>query len=476
MAAQGRDLNNLRAIARPGRDGVPAAPPFSTALARDLQQLRLMSPTLDLRALKDVPVSAARSKLRFNIGFLPKSLLEPRIVIVLLLILGFGAAIRIWTTRTYTREGQDEHLYGIYVNTIDTTGGITHYRKLIAMNRQVQEGYSQAFVPATRIGFIWPAYACFKVFNVSPIQSLRILSCASGILLLLLAARIGWHAGGKMGMLGLTALMSTAPLHVYLAQRALIDIYFAFWAVLTLWLLWKNLQNKKHWGWLSAYGASLAILVLTKESAAFVFCALLGVLLFSRPLKLGQSSIELVGLTFLAPAVAVAILCLLMGGPSEFLSFFRLLAARNEVSDYAVATQDGPWYRYLIDFTLISPLTLILAIGAIFQLRSAGRFTAFMAIFLGLSFVVMSYVPYGVSLRFATYWDVPLRWLALTQAILLSQGLRKIRPAIALACLLCLICASDLWQYNVYFVKAKLYDPITTNLVYAAGLTKKMPK
>ena len=99
-----------------------------------------------------------------------------------------------------------------------------------------------------------------------------------------------------------------------------------------------------------------------------------------------------------------------------------------------------------------------------------------MAIFLGLSFVVMSYVPYGVSLRFATYWDVPLRWLALTQAILLSQGLRKIRPAIALACLLCLICASDLWQYNVYFVKAKLYDPITTNLVYAAGLTKKMPK
>jgi integral membrane sensor domain MASE1 len=99
-----------------------------------------------------------------------------------------------------------------------------------------------------------------------------------------------------------------------------------------------------------------------------------------------------------------------------------------------------------------------------------------MALFLGLSFVVMSWVPYGVSLRFATYWDVPLRWLALTQAILLISELRKIRPAIALACLLCLICASDLWQYNVYFVKAKLYDPITTNLVYAAGLTKKMPK
>ena len=457
----------------PGQDGIPG---FSSALARDLHQWRLMSPTLDLRALKDAPVSAPREKMRFKVGFLPKRLLEPKIAIVLLLILGVGAALRIWTTCTYAREGQDEHLYAIYVNTIDGTGGISHYRKLIAMDRQVQEGYSQAFVPATRIGFIWPAYACFKVFNVTPIQALRIVSCTSGILLLLLAARIGWHAGGRMGMLGLTALMSTAPLHVYLAQRALIDVYFAFWAVLTLWLLWKNLQIKKHWGWMSAYGISLTILVLTKESAAFVFCALLGVLLFSRPLKLGQASIELVALTFLAPAVAVAILCLLMGGPSEFLSFFRLLAARNEVSDYAVATQDGPWYRYLIDFALISPLTFVLAIGAIFQLRGAKRFTAFMALFLGLSFVVMSWVPYGVSLRFATYWDVPLRWLALTQAILLISELRKIRPAIALACLLCLICASDLWQYNVYFVEAKLYDPITTNLVYAAGLTKKMPK
>ena len=435
-----------------------------------------MSPTLDLRALKDVPVSAPRRKLRFNIRILPKSLLEPRIAIVLLLILGVGAVLRIWTTRTYTKEGQDEHLYGIYVNTIDTTGGITHYRKLIAMNRQVQEGYSQAFVPATRIGFIWPAYACFKVFHVTPIQSLRIVSCASSILLLLLAARIGWHAGGKIGMLGLTALMSTAPLHVYLAQRSLIDGYFAFWAVIVLWLLWRNLRIKRHWGWLSAYGISLTILVLTKESAAFVFLALLGVLAMGRLLRLGEVGLELVATTLLAPALAVGILCLLMGGPHEFISFFQLFAARNEVSDYSIATQDGPWFRYLIDFILISPLVAVLAIGAIFQLRVTDRLNMVMALFLGFSFVVMAWVEYGMSLRYAAYWDVPLRWLALTQILLFAQRLRKLNPAMVAVSVLLLVCASDLWQYNVYFVKAKLYDPITTNLVYAAGLTKKLPK
>ena len=277
-------------------------------------------------------------------------------------------------------------------------------------------------------------------------------------------------------MLGLTALMSTAPLHVYLAQRSLIDGYFAFWAVIVLWLLWRNLRGKRHWGRLAAYGISLTMLVLTKESAAFVFLALLGVLAVSRLLRLGEVSLELVAATLLGPALAIGILCLLMGGPHEFISFFQLFAARNEASDYSIATQDGPWFRYLIDFILISPLVAVLAIGAIFQLRVTDRLNMVMALFLGFSFAVMACVEYGMSLRYAAYWDIPLRWLALTQILLFAERFRKLNSAIIATSLLLLVCASDLWQYDVYFVKAKLYDPITTNLVYAAGLTKKMPK
>jgi hypothetical protein len=434
-----------------------------------------MSPALDLRALPDAPILPVPRRSRWAIVFQRKRLFNLSIAVALLLIVGFGAAIRIWTTCTYTREGQDEHLYAVYVNIIQPSGGLSHYRKIIAADVEFQKSWSEAFVPATRIGFIWPAYFCFKTFNVNPLLALRIVSCASGILLLILAAAIGWQGGGRMGMVGLGALMSTAPLHVYLAQRSLIDAYFAFWAVLVLWLMWQNLRNNSHWMWLLAYGVSLTLLVLTKESATFVFLALLGILLLSRPLQFGKPSYALVAVTFVAPAVAVGILCALMGGVHEFISFFKLFASKNQISDYSVTAQDGPWFRYLIDFTLISPLVVVLAIAAIFQLRPRDRLTAFMAIFLGFSFATMSCVQHGMSLRYAAYWDVPLRWLALTQVVSLSGRFRKINPAVIVAGIICLVCATDLWQYHLYFVKSQIYDPITNNLVHAAGLTKKLP-
>jgi 4-amino-4-deoxy-L-arabinose transferase-like glycosyltransferase len=428
-----------------------------------------MNPTVDL----PVPVLASPRENWLSAYFRTKEWSRWVAIPALLLILGFGATIRIYTTCTYAHEGQDEHLYAAYVGAIHVTGGLSHYQEVTAMNVEKQESWSQAFVPATRIGFIWPAYFCFEAFGSNPLESLRIVSCASGILLLLLAARIGWQIGGQMGMLGLAALMSTAPLHVYLAQRCLVDAYFAFWAVLALWLMWKNLQGNRHWGWLAAYGSSLVILVLTKENAAFVFLALLGILLLSRPLKLGKASWELVIVTFAAPAVAVGILCALMGGGQAFLNFFQLMAKRNYVSDYSVAGQDGPWFRYLIDFAMISPLTLVLAIGAIFQLHRKERLSTLMALFLGFSFAVMACVPYGVSLRFAAYWDIPLRYLALTQMLVLSCRFPKLNRAVVISGLLLIVCTSDLWEYHRYFVRGRVYDPISNDLMWAAGMVKK---
>lgn len=416
--------------------------------------------------------SALPSRNRLGLFLQSKMRCRPWVAVGLLLILGFGATLRIWSTCTYGQEGQDEHLYAVYVSSIQRTGGLGHYREVIKMNVDEQIVWSQAFVPATRIGFIWPAYSCFKAFNLNPLQSLQIVSCVSGILLLLVAARIGWEAGGELGMLGLAALMSTAPLHVYLGQRCLIDAYFAFWAVLVLWLMWKNLQTR-HWGWLTAYAASLTILVLTKESASFVFVALLGVMLVSRLFRFGKANWELIAVTVLAPAVAVGILCALMGGVQEFLRFFQLFAEKNQVSDYSVSAQDGPWYRYLIDFAMISPLTVVLAIGTIFHLHSQERVTTMMALFLGFSFAVMAWVPFGMSLRYAAYWDVPLRWLALAQILVLARKLPiKLKPALTFACLLLIVCATDLWEYHRYFVAGRVYDPISSELMSAARMVK----
>src|SRR5207237_8273574 len=112
--------------------------------------------------------------------------------------------------------------------------------------------------------------------------------CAASSFALILGAWFGYRLGGRSAMIALTVVLATAPLQICLSQRALIDGYFAFWAVACVWLAWENLQRPRHWGWLSAYALCLAMLVLTKESGAFVVFALFGLLLLNRWLCLGK--------------------------------------------------------------------------------------------------------------------------------------------------------------------------------------------
>jgi hypothetical protein len=72
----------------------------------------------------------------------------------------------------------------------------------------------------------------------------------------------GWRIG-----LCVMALMVCAPTQIHMAQHALIDGFFAFWATASLWLLWENLRRPNYAPLLALYGLSLTLLVLTKENA-----------------------------------------------------------------------------------------------------------------------------------------------------------------------------------------------------------------
>ncbi len=78
--------------------------------------------------------------------------------------------------------------------------------------------------------------------------------------------------------LAVGALMAVAPMELMLAHRELVDGVFAFWALLSLWLLWENLQRPGRLGWLAAYAGALAAMVLTKENAFFAAVGIGGIL------------------------------------------------------------------------------------------------------------------------------------------------------------------------------------------------------
>jgi len=393
------------------------------------------------------------------------------ITLAMAIILAVGIFLRVYPSAGFSGLGVDEHAYMVFLKQIQRAG-LINYDAVVRVFVEKQYHRPDAVVPATRIGFLAPAYLCGKLFHFSDFDALRDTGCAASILTLILCAWFGHRLGGISAMITLTTVVATAPLQIYLSQRALIDGYFAFWAVACVWLAWENLQRPRHWGWLSAYVFCLAMLVLTKENGAFVVFALFGVLLLSPWLGLGKVTPHLLIATVAGAAIAVLFLAALIGGLAEWARFYLMFETKSRTNLYSVFAQDGPWFRYLVDFTLVSPVLVAFAMGAIFQLRKADRPAVFMAAFLGLSFASMSVITYGMSLRYAAYWDIPLAWLACSQILRLTGQFPKVRPPTILGGLLLIVAVCNLQQYNRFFVEGAIYDPVTAQLVKASNLVK----
>jgi len=391
-------------------------------------------------------------------------------VALMLVIVSAGIFLRVWPSASFKDVGIDERNYATYVGK-GVKYGLSNYGRVIDEFIASQVKQAQAVIPATRIGFIWPATLLARIGNLDPLHALRLMSHGSAILLLIATAIVGYRFGGVRQMLVVTALMAVAPLQIFLAQRALGDAYFALLAVLCAWFFFESLQAPQSSGWLVAYGFAFVLLVLTKENAAFVCVALVGTWICFFATGMGRSSFALLPVTFVAGALAVVILASLLGGLGEWITFYRMYA-KGFAGPYAVQFQDGAWYRYLVDFTLLSPCIVAFAFGRIFEVGKESRADFFWALLLGFSFVAMSAASYGMSLRYAAYWDFPLRWLAASQLLRLPEKFPRIKSFFILAGLILILAAVDLFQYWRYFIHAGIYDPVTFQLFYASNLFK----
>jgi hypothetical protein len=165
------------------------------------------------------------------------------------------------------------------------------------------------------------------------------------------------------------------------------------------------------------------------------------------------------------------ILVFLCGGADTFFYTYRLLVSKASVLPYAMATGDGPWYRYLVDLLLISPLVFLLAWGAIFKLRLTDKASLYLVLFLSSTYLVMCNVRYGMNLRYTTMWDMPLRYLAALQVYEISRSVRH-RQEVAFGGTIAFLCAFDLWQYHNFFVEHDLYELVTGGLLHALRILK----
>jgi 4-amino-4-deoxy-L-arabinose transferase-like glycosyltransferase len=370
----------------------------------------------------------------------------------------------------FDQIGFDENLYRQYVNHLAKIG-IGAYPDMVESYIATQKSLPNAILPPVRFLYIVSAYIWQSMFGSETIDSLRDVAALFSIFTLLLAPLFAWRMRGPIWGLGVATLVAVAPTQIHMSQHALIDGFFAFWALLSLWLLWESLAAPGNWRWLTAYAVTLALLVVTKENSFFVWLGLVALILANRWLQFGTQTKAVLLATVAGPLLGVVILVFLAGGLGNLIETYRLLVTKAAQSPYSILTGDGPWYRYLVDLLLVSPLILLLALGTIFQINRTMKPELYFAVFIAASYVVMCNVKYGMNLRYANMWDTPLRFLAVSSLVALVAPLSRHRNLV-LGLAVAFVALIELRQYLILAVQYPLYELVTHDLLQALHILK----
>ena len=294
----------------------------------------------------------------------------------------------------------------------------------------MQQNLTGSILPPVRFLYIFSAYLWHQVFGTEALAALHNVASFFSILTLLLATVFAWRLKGPAWALGVAALMGFAPTQLHMSQHALVDGFFTFWALLALWLLWENLRAPGHWPRLAAYVVRSLLSRHNKRERVLCFRRLAGNLALNRWLQFGVVTRELLLCSIVGPLLGFVVLVFLAGGLETLRTTYQLSVGKNYQLPYAILTGDGPWHRYLVDLLLVSPVVLLLALGAVFRLDRSQKPELFLFVFIAASYLVMCNLKYGMNLRYANMWDMPLRFLAFGQIVAFSAPASRYRTLI----------------------------------------------
>lgn len=390
-------------------------------------------------------------------------------------ILLASAIIRFTAGSAFRGAPLDEALYRDYAAALARTGFSGYAQVTQQYLEDQRDPRTITKLPPTRFLYVCTGSAAARVFAVDPLAALRGVSLAFSIAFVALAGIAAWRMLGPPIALGTMALAAASPLSIHMGAHALIDGFFAFWATLGLWLLWENLREPRSPLRLAALAISLALMVMTKENAFFVCAALAGLVAVNRWAKFGVVTPQLIAAGIAGPLAGVLALAALAGGFAELVEIYRTLVTKAQSLGYAIATGDGPWFRYLFDLLTLDPLVLVIALTGVFTLPREKPAFLFLLGFVLFSYAIMCNVRHGMNLRYATIWLLPLCALAAAQLVALASraGSRAIAAGVAL---FVAVGACELRQYRILFVENPVYELAPVSMLRALEILKTKPQ
>jgi 4-amino-4-deoxy-L-arabinose transferase-like glycosyltransferase len=352
----------------------------------------------------------------------------------------------------------DEGYYWNYAVAI-VDHGIGAFQSLATSYIQDQKHW--VFPPPTRIAFITLSSLFVGIFGRS-IHSLSYLSLF-GYSLFLIATFVfvRKHFNGGLALLVVTSC-AFSPLQMAMARRALTDAVTNALVILSIWLFFEVLREASRLKTIVFVGV-YSLTLLVKETSALVAVFFVIYFLFRRYVLQQSSSIRQILLAITLPFGIAGFLSIIACGSVESVSkIFSIILTSPASNQFAILAGNGPWFRYLLDYLLLSPWIFLLAVGFFFytiSTRNQPEIIIYWFVYIVVSLFEFDFFTKNV--RYAISFDMPLRLFAV---LMLTNLVRSFSPERSLPILKAIVLFSALLDYFSFidiFVVQDIYDPVS---------------
>lgn len=384
--------------------------------------------------------------------------------LVVVLIAALGLALRSSLALGVPYEPNSDEGYYLAMGKVLETRGLGAYPELFEnWNR---DAANWIYPSPLRVGHLLVVAGLFEFLPAS-LETQSWLSLASHLAWVAVCAFFARRLFESPFALCLTLLLGTAPLLLGSARLALQDSHLLFWVGLCIWSFLDLLRAPAQRGMAIVFVLSFAMSVLVKETSALLGPCFLAAIAWQR--WVAREALPAARLALLVSAPALLVLTALLlaaGGLDPLVATARTVLGSPATNEYAIRYGSGPWYRYLVDYLLISPWTTLAAVLAV-GMRLGGRRFACGDRELVLLFVLAAVLLIEMSFftknaRYLLVMELPLRALALGLVWTLSPERLRV-PVIAIAVLA--TCVTDWMSFQYGWVENKIYDPLTGTLM-----------
>lgn len=321
-----------------------------------------------------------------------------------------------------------------------------------------------------RIGFIVLSSLWLKVFGQG-LLGLAYLSLLCFCLFLFVSFYFTSKYFDRSTAVLFTVLLAFSPLNMAMARRALTESAFSLLCALSIWIFFANFKGRsraKLFFFILIYSFS----ILIKETAvllslAFIAFLTLERLVFKKAVRLS----DLLSVS-LFPLLIVGTVYISLGGLTQTLESIKIILNPPVNNPYASLFGSGPWYRYLIDYMLLSPWVLILSIGYIFYCLSLKERQEIDLYFLTIFIVtLLLFNIFTKNVRYVILLDMVIRLFSLLMLKgLFAKRLSSQKALVLITGIVIVIAGFDYINFYNLFFQAGIYDPASLWLLKAKRL------